>query len=376
MKKIRIAFIIDSINTVAGTEKQLIQMINHLGEHGYLPVLICLRKPSAAFEIEYNIYEYIELGIKRLFSLKAFGKFIWLVSYLRRRKFDIIQTYFFDATMLGIPAGKIAGVKNLISCRRDLGFWHSPKLLAALKLPNFFTTRILVNSEEVKKYTSRREKISASRIDVIRNGIDTTSVKPVENRKNLLDALGLNNEHYLVGIVANLNRPVKRVDVFIKATALVLKKIPEVSFLVVGDGYLREELGQLARDLGVKTSLHFLGRRTDIYSVISCWDIGVIASDSEGFSNSILEYMAIGVPAIATQVGGNKEIIKHNKNGLLVRKGDPWDLAEKICSLLEDEQIRHRISSEAKLVIEKEYVWQEKIKEIETYYRKLVNAEF
>jgi len=370
--KIKIAYIIDSINSVAGTEKQLLQTIQHLNKERFEVKLICLRKPSSIFHEDRKIFEYIELDNTRLLTLRSLIKFIWLIFYLRKEKIDIIQTFFFDSTVFGIFAGKIARVKILLSCRRDLGFWYTPKLIRVLRLINKLTTRILANSNAVKNHASEYEKIPINKIDVIKNGIDLSPFKQIQNREEILNTLGINDNHHFVGIIANLNRPVKRVDIFLKAASLVLKEMTTVSFIIVGDGYLRNELNKLVNSLGINKSIYFLGRRTNVHSIISFWDIGVITSDSEGFSNAILEYMAAGVPTIATCVGGNAEAVIKSVNGLLVEVDDPQSLADNICILLKNDTKRREMSDMAKLIVQKEYAWEEKTKEIDFYYNNLM----
>lgn len=369
--KIKIAYIIDSINSVAGTEKQLIQMLQKLDQDLFDTKLICLRKPSAVFKIEKKPFEYVELDLHKLISFKALIILVWLALYLRRGKIDIIQTYFFDATIIGVLAGKIARVEKIISCRRDLGFWYTPTLLRILKIINRMTTRILANSYAVKEQISMHENISEDKIDVIKNGINFNSFGWDFRKENLSKSIKISDEDYVVGIVANLNRPVKRIDVFIKAASEVLKLIPNVSFLIVGDGHLRDELGKLVKRLDICKKIFFLGRRNEIESIIGAWDVGVISSDSEGFSNSILEYMAAGIPVVATEVGGNKELIEQGVNGVLIAPGDYESMAEQICALLNDRRRRLQMAENAKSLIRREYSWVNKIIEIESYYYNL-----
>jgi len=373
--RIKIAFIIDSINSVAGTEKQLVQMLQMLNCDLFDAKLICLRKPSGIFKIDkrpIEKFEYIELDLKRLASFRGLIRLIWLICYLRKEKIDIVQNFFFDATVIGALAGRIAGVKNIISCRRDLGFWYTSRLLRILKIINRITTRILVNSYAVKENVAKHENVPENKIDVIKNGINLDLFgRTSKTEDNLTKSFGIPNEDYIVGIMANLNRSVKRVDVFLKAAAEVLRVIPNVSFVILGDGYLRNELNSMVERLGILEKVFFLGRKDEIYSVIANWDIGIISSDSEGFSNSILEYMASGIPVIATNVGGNKEVIKEGVNGLLVSPGDYKSMTKMICALLNDRKRRLQMGKEGSLIVQQKYAWDSKIKEIEGYYQSI-----
>lgn len=368
--KINILYIIDELN-IGGTENQLIATIALLNRNRFVPHLVCLRPSKYYFEFDTDCRKQV-LCVYSLFSLNGFLKLLKLILYLRNNKVDIVQTYFFDSNLFGVLAAKLAFVKTVISCRRDLGFWYTSKLLITLRTINKLTTRILANSYAVKDNVVKCEKVSENRIDVIKNGIDINLFSRSLHKESNSKPFEALDKDYIVGIVANLNRYVKRVDVFIKSASEVLKIIPNVSFQIVGDGHLRDDLERLVEKLNIDHKISFLGRRNDIQSIIETWDIGVISSDSEGFSNSILEYMALGIPVIATNAGGNSEVIEKGVNGLLVAPGDYGAMAIGIYNLLCDSKRRSMMSDNAMSLIRREYVWNSKIKEIESYYRNLI----
>lgn len=370
--KIKIAYIIDSINSVAGTEKQLLETIKRLNKERFEVTLICLREPSATFQENWKQFKYVELDIKSIFSLKGVFGIFRLAYYLRSEGIDIIQTLFFDANVIGVLAGKIAGIKVIIASRRDMGFWYTSRLLKVLRVINKMTTRILANSYAVKENVSKYEKVSENKIDVIRNGLDMDLFNKQISNRNLIQSMNMLANKHTVGIVANLNRPVKRVDVFISMASEVLTIVNNVYFEIVGDGNLRNDLEDLTRKLGISDRVIFLGRKTDIKTIIEKWDIGVLSSDSEGFSNSILEYMGVGLPVVATETGGNGEVVEDGVNGFLVPSGDYKAMAEKIICLLKNPEKRIEMSRNAKGLIQKEYIWPIKIMEIESYYYNLL----
>ncbi len=233
------------------------------------------------------------------------------------------------------------------------------------------TSRILANSFSVKTHTSNSEKIPEDKIDVIRNGIDLNQFGGSVPKKSFRKSYDIPDDDYIIGIVANLNRHVKRIDVFINMAIEVLKVIPNVSFQIVGNGHLRKQLEKLANNGDNSNKISFLGEKEGVYSIIENWDIGVLSSDSEGFSNSVIEYMSVGLPVVATDVGGNKEIIETDVNGKLVPPGDYRSMAVTVCSLLIDGSKRSRMSDNAKLLIRQKYAWNVKIEEIEKYYSRL-----
>jgi len=369
-KKIKIAYIIDELN-IGGTEKQLVSTIELLNKNQFEVLLICLRPSQYFFEIDLQCKKIL-LDVSSLISINGALTFFSLVSCLRKHEIDILQTYFFDANVFGILAAKLGGVKRIISCRRDMGFWYTPKLLFVLKKLNKLADRFLVNSNAVKENIEACESVPNQKIDVIYNGINLEPFKRSYNTNVIKRNYGISDSDYLVGIIANLNRRVKRVDLFIKAANKVLQKNKNVFFVIIGDGCLRNELERLSKRLNLKDRIHFVGLKENVYPYLSAFDIGVISSDSEGFSNSIIEYLASGIPVVATDTGGNRELLKEGKLGELVPPDDPERMAESILELLNDYLKMKRILKSAEKMIEQEYGWEAKIKEIEKYYRSIL----
>ena len=371
-KKIKIAYIIDELN-IGGTEKQLVSTIELLDKNQFEVLLICLRPSQYFFEIDLQCKKIL-LDVSSLISINGALTFFSLVSCLRKHEVDIVQTYFFDANVFGILAAKFSGVKRIISCRRDMGFWYTPKLLFVLRRLNKLTDRFLVNSNAIKENITKHELIPAYKIDVIHNGID---LKPFQNKYDsemIKNKLGINHCESVVGIVANLNRKVKRVDLFIHAAKNVLRKNRDVSFIIVGDGHLRNILEECSIHLGIKDKIFFVGQKEDIRPYLSVFDVGVICSDSEGFSNSIIEYAASGVPIIATDTGGNRELLGKGDLGCLVPIGNSEKLADCILELLSDKSKLTKLSFNAKKTVNREYAWEVRIKEIEQYYCQILHG--
>jgi glycosyltransferase involved in cell wall biosynthesis len=169
-----------------------------------------------------------------------------------------------------------------------------------------------------------------------------------------------------------MSRKVKRVDLFIEAARMVLSRARQARFFIVGDGRLRNSLQQLKEKHGLGDSVLFLGKDFDTRFFLSALDIGVITSDSEGLSNSVMEYMASGIPTVASDVGGNRELIRHNQNGCLFRRGDPEDLAEKISDLIINTEKRRAYGRQAASDI-RSYDWPARIHEMLDYYRRQLN---
>jgi glycosyltransferase involved in cell wall biosynthesis len=147
--------------------------------------------------------------------------------------------------------------------------------------------------------------------------------------------------------VATLDRPVKRIDLFLEAARFVQQRRPGTRFLVVGDGQMRPELESLAGRLGLRDVL-FSGATADVGRYLAEMDVGVMCSDSEGFANAILEYMAAGVATVARDVGGNGELLTDGETGRLVGGADPEAIADAVTQLLADPELRGAMARNAR----------------------------
>jgi len=329
---IRIAYVIDQMG-IGGTERQVAALINRLDRKRFKPYMVTIHKYEKCFDLD---CEWHFFPMTRLCSPNALTRLLQIALMFRREQIQIAHTFFADATYVGILAAWIARVPVIVSSRRDMGFWHTPARLMVVRILNRLTDRILANSESVRQATSQKEKVSLDRIDVIYNGLEPELFYANRTPSEAKKALRLEPTDPVIGIVSNLNRQVKRLDVFIDAIPLVIKRVRPVKFVIVGKGHMREEFENKCRLMGIAEDVVFTGGVQDIRSVLPAFDIGVNSSDSEGFSNAVMEYMAAGIPAVVSDVGGNHELIEDGPEGYLFPPGDPAALAEKLIRLLQN----------------------------------------
>src|SRR5260370_12831268 len=133
-----------------------------------------------------------------------------------------------------------------------------------------------------------------------------------------------------------MHSDVKGHRILIAAAPQVVAKFPETCFVLVGDGKRKGEFQQAARDAGVSSRFLFLGRRDDVPDILAACDMAILPSAAEGMPNAVLEYLAAGLPTVASAVGGNLEIIEDGVTGLLTNPGDPEALAGALVRLLGD----------------------------------------
>ena len=329
-RKIKITFLVDFFRTInAGTENQLSHLLSELPSSGFSVQLISLQdSPFLKNEAQklFPDVEIISLGAQSDIS-RSIGSLIRLFFLLFKRRPTIVHTFFPTSNSIGIIIAFFTSNRSLFSSRRDLGYNLSKKDIFLLRMANLFVSSIIVNAKAVKTRTVEIEKVIPEKIKVIYNGIAL---------KNNIKKQNLSMEEINVGIVANLNRTVKRIDVFINAAVTVVRSYPQVKFKIIGDGHLRNSLEQQVDTLDLNSRIEFLGRRKDVDNLLASINIGVLCSDSEGLSNTIMEYMLAGLPVVATKVGGNIELVEHGRTGYLVPPGDAETLAEKIIECLDN----------------------------------------
>jgi glycosyltransferase involved in cell wall biosynthesis len=366
---IRIAYVIDRLDT-GGTERQLKYLIEGLDRKRFDPVLYLLRGDSD-HHLKLSDTPVHTLNVNSLISISGLLKLLSFARTLKNYRFDIVQTFFQDATFLGVLAAKMANIPAVVISIRDLLFWSrsTPVTFAIYRFMTALTDGVLVNSKAVKHCVARF--VRNRKIRVIPNGIPFPE-PIVENSApmSLRSELGIRSEAPLVVLVSNCNRRVKRVDLLIEAIPLVLRH-HFAHFMLVGDGHLRPILEARACELGVIQHITFAGHRQDISRILSEAYIALNTSDSEGLSNSIMEAMQAGLPVVASDVMGNRELLSHGINGLLFKPGDYKNLAACIVKLLENQSLRISMSHANCARIIRDYAIDVMIKRHSEYYKML-----
>lgn len=326
---IRVCFIIDRLSR-AGTESQLLLMIKQLDRDRITPYLCLLDGDDPMTrELLPETCPVLQLGVRRLMSVGALRQAFKLWQFLRREKINVVQTYFPDSTRFAAPIAKAAGIKSVFGSRRNIGHWVTPRDIRIARFYNrFFIDKIVANSKAARESVIEQEGISPDRVVVVPNGIDLDRFKhiPLWQPKTA-------GVPWKVGMVGNL-REVKGPDVLIRAANLVLQDHPNTRFEIAGDGD-PTPYQQLIDELGLKNTVTLIGSVSNVPAFLETLDVAVLPSRAEGLSNSLLEYMAAGRPIVATDVGGNGEVIRNGVNGLLVPSNDFSELGRTIVRLLD-----------------------------------------
>ena len=364
---IRVLFLLDVLNIVGGTEKQLRALIHHMDRTRFDPIVLTLYSMDMPHEAEFGALGCPTrcLGIRKLMSASILGVVYKLVSEIRRERIDIVQTFFPDAGILGTVAGRLGGARVVIG-RRDLGYWYTPRYLQVLRLLQRFAHAYLVNSRAVKNVVVHAEKVNSSRVHVIHNGFFESSVSP-----SLLTAasLGFPSDAKIVGIVANL-RPIKRLDRFIEMASAIGDS--QTCFLIVGYGELHDDLVEQARLAGIGDRFRIVQAIEKVLEIVKLFTVAVLTSEAEGLSNALVEYGFAGVPAVAFDVGGNRDVIDDEASGFLVEPYNVEALTQRVDSLLNDDALRNRMGARARVVCANRFGGARMVEETQAFYERLV----
>lgn len=355
---VKVMYLMDYyISPNGGTEGQVRQLIEYLDRSRYEPALTLLRSTEYIERNEF-VCPVRVLGITTLTRIRSIFKILCYALRLRRENYKLIHCFFNDSSLIA-PLFRFFGMRIVVS-RRDMGFWHTPWILAALRVAVPFTDRYLANSKAVKLVVHQREWVPEAKVLVIYNGY----VPRIANNHGCSapeNLARIPSNDPIIGIVANLS-PVKRVDILIEAFAIISKRYPNACLLSIGGHGLSprgrnisEELLELANRLGVRERVIFTGPVDNPEPYINQFTVAVLCSESEGFSNSIIEYMQAGRPIVCTDTGGNPELIQDGHNGFLVAVGDARALADRIARLLSDRALAHRFCEAARKTVQSAY---------------------
>jgi glycosyltransferase involved in cell wall biosynthesis len=335
-----------------GLERMVLELVKLQHRQGHRCQVVCL------FETGSQAHELHELGIPVLacdkrqgFDLRALARARHLV---RNHATEVLHTHNAVAHYQAIWATYGLGLRQVINTRHGMGGnqraarreWLYRRALAG-------TDAVVAVCEAARNDAVRRGLVPMAKTRVVPNGIRVDGFQTVSAtmHRRLLDRLRLPAQTQLIGNVGRLNWA-KDQACLIRAFRRVNEQLPDTVLLLVGEGELRKDLELRAAEEGVTDRVHFLGDRNDVHELLQGLDLFVLSSVSEGYSLALLEAGAAGLPIVATDVGGNGEIVHDGETGRLVPAGDPATLAETMLSLLRDPSHARALGKSARTWVE------------------------
>jgi len=371
--------LIDSFHQ-GGSERQAVQLTRLLHESSRFQVRLASLNPDGVLRSQAETFDLGEIPsypLNSFYDATAMRQLKRLVSFLKTANIKILHTHDFYTNIFGMAAGKLASVPVRISSRRETSGMRSGAQKRVQHFAYSLAHHIVANSEAVRSKLIE-ERISADKITVVYNGLDLKRLAPKEglDRASLLALLNLNAEagvtQRFVTIVANMRHDVKDYPMFLRAARRVHDAVPQAAFLLAGEGELTDSLRALAAEFGISNNTFFLGRCEKIAELLSVSEVCVLSSKAEGFSNSILEYMAAARPVVATDVGGAREAIVEGETGYVVPAGDDEAMAERIIKLLTNPQKAHTMGQAGRSIVEEKFSCEAQLKRTEQLYDRLL----
>jgi glycosyltransferase involved in cell wall biosynthesis len=369
----KVFYFLDSLE-VGGTETQAVELALRLPVDTYDVTLGCLRVKGPLLEklkgSAVAIREFHPTG--GLDSPAGLYQLARLAAYLRREKIDVVHTHDLWTNLMGVLAARMAGVPAIVSSRRDLAHfdWYQGRRRTWLRRIQNLSGVVLANATPIRDALISEDGFAPEKLRVIHNGVDTAKFQRGRRDRERLFP-GTQNQK-LVVLVGNMHTDVKGHPWLIDAAPAVLKEFPQTRFVFAGDGDSRRAFEEQAAKLGLQGNFMFLGRRSDIPDVLASCDIAVLPSRAEGLPNAVLEYMAAGLPTIASRVGGNAELVEDGVTGLLVPPEDSSAIADALLCLLRDPDLSRKMAESGRKVAVENYSFDRLIREVDALYTELL----
>lgn len=333
-----------------GTEGQCARIAIGLARQGLIHrVAVFHRRGFFLEEVEKSCGPVHEVAIRHLIRSSTFREIRCFADWLRAEQIDLLHAWDADAAIFGQFSAAMAGVP-LVTSRRDLGEIYPLHKRLLLRRADRHAVRIVANARRIQMYFEARG-VPLNHMEVLPNLLD------LEERDRLAKAAFSLEDRLRPGrriVVVNRLDPEKNTGLLIRALPAVRHMIPDAVLLVVGDGPEMPMLRELASSLGVSDAVDFIGENMEVPSLLTCCEVGALVPRSnEGLSNTILEYMAASLPVLATDCGGNAELVRDRETGrLLPLRPSPGAVAEAWVSLLKSPGVSAEMGKRGRLYVE------------------------
>jgi glycosyltransferase involved in cell wall biosynthesis len=353
-----ILFFIESLQA-GGKERRVIELIKSLIHYDIKIEIVLLNRDihySEIFDLGVNIHY-----LKRKKTIQDFSIFLKFLFLVRKVKPDLIHVWGNVSAFYAIPA-KIILQKILVNSqitdapqRFTPGFRHKM---------NFRLANVIISNSKagLKSYNSPENKSI-----VINNGFNFNRIGKMSVENNIKKELTLTTP-YIIGMVATFYQ-LKDYTTYILAALDILTEREDVSFLCVGAGDSSKYQKMVPEHL--KQKILFPGKRNDVESIMSVCNIGVLSTFTEGIPNTVMEYMALAKPIVATNGGGVSELVIDKETGFLIPEQDKKAMKDKILELLDNPELAKKMGVAGKNRIQTEFGIEKMVKSYYSIYEKL-----
>ncbi|MFC1668273.1 glycosyltransferase [Chlamydiota bacterium] len=370
MKKIKIMHVLLNLNN-GGMESNVVKLINH-SNHAFKICICCLEKGGV-------LERSLDKSKSKYFVLnKPTGKVFSLPLKLRRlfkeEEIDIVHTHNYPTLLYTGLACLFSRKPKLIHGEHgDLPLQiYKKKYLLVRKIFRKRISKVCCVSKSLKKLFLEKVGCFDNKVTCLPNGLDLSLFRPM-NSGQLRSKYGyLKDDFILLGIGSFY--PWKNIGLLIDAATLLKKNRIKFRLLLIGSGPLERDIRELVKKNKLSDEVFFLGYRADIAEIINVADVLVQPSLTEGMSNTIMEAMACGKPVVASDVGGNEELIVEGKTGFLFESNNLDDLIEKIVYILKNPDLAVRMGKKARQIAEERFDLKKMVCAYEHLYRSVMHV--
>jgi len=286
---------------------------------------------------------------------------IKMMRLIKSREVNVVHSYFSPACHLTSWAAWLCGVKGIFRTIGSMPYINEYRFRPyAIIRQNFFAfplKRVVTVCKTIKKKYTSYFKINKKKVIVIYGGVDIKKYNSISDFRilEIRKEFGINKNEKVVGTIADLE-PRKGHQYLLEAMLSIIKEIPYVKLLFIGDGSLKNQLQTMCKNLGISNNVIFTGIRNDVNKILSIFGISVLPSLwGEGLSAAILESMATGKPVVATDIGGSCELIQHGRNGFIVPAANSDALAQATIKILKHKELAEKMGYEGRKIIKEKF---------------------
>ncbi len=353
----------------AGVEEHILTLLRGLDRKYFRLYLVCT--PEVAEKLQPDLPGDVELVPVRT-QKSNFAAVTWrLAQILRARRIDILHSHLFQSSLLASPIGRLCRVPAVVETPHVREQWRKGWLKGSFVVDRLVGRSVdyyIAVSEANARYLVKQKGLPATKIVVIRNGVDLTRFDPAHPvPPGMKRSLGFEDGDPVLVVIARLE-PQKGHHVLLEALPAVRGEFRGVRLVCVGEGALRGKLEAQVRSLGLEQSVRFVGYQSDPVNWLSLADVTLLPSYFEGLPIIAIESLATGKPMVATAVDGTSEVIVDEKTGLTVPPGDPQALAGAICRLLREPQLRQSLGSAGRQWVVEHFSQERQVQRTQEFY--------